>query len=154
MNKLIIATVVSATMLTGCANMSNEQQGQVAGVAIGTILAHNASKGHKDRGVALVLGALAGGFIGSQIGASLDERDRQLHGNTTYDALETQPDNTVSQWNNPNTGHSGTVVPTQTWMAHSGTYCREYVQTIYVRGREEQAYGTACRQADGSWKMM
>ena len=101
MNKLLIATVVSATMLTGCANMSNEQQGQVAGVAIGTILAHNASKGHKDRGVALVLGALAGGFIGSQIGASLDERDRQLHGNTTYDALETQPDNTVSQWNNP-----------------------------------------------------
>jgi surface antigen len=153
-NKVVIATVVATTMVTGCANMSNEQQGQIAGVAIGTVVAHNASKGHKDRGLALVIGALAGGLIGSQIGASLDERDRQLHGNTTYDALETLPDNTASSWNNPNTGHSGTVVATQTWQTSAGQYCREYQQTIIVGGEQQQGYGTACRQPDGSWKMM
>jgi len=32
--------------------------------------------------------------------------------------------------------------------------CREYQQTITVGGRTERAYGTACKQADGSWKII
>ena len=66
MNKLVIATVVSATLMTGCASMNNAQQGQLIGAALGTVAAHNLSKGHRDRGLALVVGALAGTFIGSQ----------------------------------------------------------------------------------------
>ena len=37
MNKLVIATVVSATLMTGCANMNNAQQGQLIGAALGTV---------------------------------------------------------------------------------------------------------------------
>lgn len=33
-------------------------------------------------------------------------------------------------------------------------YCREYTKKIIVDGKEEMAYGTACLQDDGSWRIM
>jgi surface antigen len=36
----------------------------------------------------------------------------------------------------------------------TGALCREYQSTVVVGGKQEQAYGTACRQADGSWKVV
>jgi hypothetical protein len=33
-------------------------------------------------------------------------------------------------------------------------YCREYTKKIIVEGREEIAYGTACLQDNGSWRIM
>ena len=47
-----------------------------------------------------------------------------------------------------------TVTPTRTYKDDSGTYCREYQTTVTVGGEEQKAYGTACRQPDGQWKIM
>lgn len=33
-------------------------------------------------------------------------------------------------------------------------YCREYTKTVLVDGKEETAYGTACLQDDGRWRIM
>ena len=33
-----------------------------------------------------------------------------------------------------------------------GEQCREFQQTITIGGKTEKAYGTACRQPDGTWK--
>lgn len=33
-------------------------------------------------------------------------------------------------------------------------YCREYTTTVVIDGVEREAYGTACRQKDGSWRIM
>jgi len=35
-----------------------------------------------------------------------------------------------------------------------GRYCREFLQEVVIGGRKEQAYGTACRQPDGSWEVI
>lgn len=35
----------------------------------------------------------------------------------------------------------------------SGQYCREYTSTVEIGGRPVPAFGTACQQPDGSWKM-
>ena len=32
-------------------------------------------------------------------------------------------------------------------------YCREFQKQIIIDGRTEQAYGVACRQPDGTWKL-
>lgn len=37
--------------------------------------------------------------------------------------------------------------------AQAGEYCREYTRTIYIGGRAENGYGTACMQPDGDWKV-
>ncbi len=36
----------------------------------------------------------------------------------------------------------------------AGLTCREYQQSITVGGKTEDAYGTACLQADGSWEIV
>jgi surface antigen len=38
--------------------------------------------------------------------------------------------------------------------SESGKYCREFQQTVTIGGKTEQAYGTACRQPDGSWQIV
>lgn len=45
------------------------------------------------------------------------------------------------------------VAPTWGDNADGARYCREYTATAVVAGREQQIYGTACRQPDGSWKI-
>ncbi len=35
-----------------------------------------------------------------------------------------------------------------------GNECREFQQTITIAGQTHKAYGTACRQADGTWKIV
>lgn len=49
---------------------------------------------------------------------------------------------------------SGYVTATREGTTTSGRYCREFLQEINVAGRNEQAYGTACRQPDGSWEVI
>ena len=33
-------------------------------------------------------------------------------------------------------------------------YCREYTREIVIDGETQSAYGTACMQADGSWRLI
>ena len=38
--------------------------------------------------------------------------------------------------------------------AQATPYCREYRTTVMSGGQERYAYGTACRQPDGAWKIV
>lgn len=49
---------------------------------------------------------------------------------------------------------SGYVVTTKQGSTSDGLTCREFQQEITVGGKTEEAYGTACLQADGSWKIV
>ena len=49
---------------------------------------------------------------------------------------------------------SGYVVTTREGANRQGQPCREYQHSITVGGQTEKAYGTACQQADGSWKIV
>ena len=77
----------------------------------------------------------------------------QYHDRTGQNALEYNRTGATSTWRNPDTGASGTFTPKKTFESR-GRYCREFTQTIQVGGKSEQGYGTACRQPDGSWKII
>ena len=77
----------------------------------------------------------------------MDETDRLK----TAHSLETIRTGVPSSWQNPDTGNAYTVTPTRTYESTQGP-CREYSMDARVSGKREQVYGTACRQADGSWK--
>ena len=55
-------------------------------------------------------------------------------------------------WNEGNA--SGYVVATREGTSTAGRYCREFQHEINVGGKQEQGYGTACRQPDGSWEVI
>ena len=48
---------------------------------------------------------------------------------------------------------NGYVVTTKQGTNSSGLTCREFQQNITVAGKTEEAYGTACLQADGAWSI-
>jgi len=47
-------------------------------------------------------------------------------------------------------GHKPDIVLTST----TGRYCREFQQEVKIGGVKERAYGTACRNPDGSWEVV
>ncbi|MGB5261569.1 MAG: hypothetical protein WBO34_13760 [Gammaproteobacteria bacterium] len=49
---------------------------------------------------------------------------------------------------------SGVVVATREGTSTSGRYCREFQQEVSISGKTEDAYGTACRNPDGSWEVI
>ncbi len=67
-------------------------------------------------------------------------------------ALETTRSGTATQWQNPDSGTLETIVPKPAF-ASGGTVCREFTKTVTIGGTQQQAYGTACRQPDGTWKL-
>ena len=154
MKNVVITTVLATTLLTGCAGTYNKATtGAALGALTGTALAYGLAKDSGKKDLWLIAGAAAGGLIGNNIGAKLDERDRLLLGQTFQNTLETAPTNNVGSWNNPNTGNSGTVTPTATHLSTNEQPCREFTTTVNIGGQPQQGYGTACRQADGSWKI-
>ncbi len=110
--------------------------------------------------LALILAALSGVvFVGTlawgqSYGAMLDAAEQQAMAETFQYALEYNRTNEASAWVNPDTERSGTVVPVHTYQNGSGLYCREFITTVIIGGSEEQAYGTACRQPDGTWMIV
>ena len=118
--------------------------GGVAGGAIGSTVA----KGD-NRTVAIVGGTLLGVLIGGAIGRSMDNVDQNCIGQ----ALEHAEDGQEVRWRDPN-GYDYEVVPQRTFTGTDGEYCREYTTTAVINGRAERVYGTACRTADGSWRLV
>jgi surface antigen len=126
--------------------------GTLVGAGLGGLLG-NQFGGGAGKGVATLVGVLAGGFIGSQVGKSLDEADVQYANRSTQNALNNGVSGQPVAWRNPDSGHQGTIVPQPAYQ-QNGTYCREFTQTITVGGQTQDGYGTACRQPDGSWKIV
>ena len=154
MKNVVITTVLATTLLTGCAGTYNKATtGAALGAIAGTALAYGLAKDSGKKDLWLIAGAAAGGLVGNNIGAKLDERDRLLLGQTFQNTLENAPTNQSGSWNNPNTGNSGSVTPTATHLSANEQPCREFTTTVNIGGQPQQGYGTACRQADGSWKI-
>jgi len=49
---------------------------------------------------------------------------------------------------------SGVVTAVREGTSTSGRYCREFQQTVSIGGKTEDAYGTACRNPDGTWEVI
>jgi surface antigen len=123
--------------------------GSLGGGTAGGVIAAVAGANPAVIAASVVGGALLGGFIGHK----LDDRDKRMAAEAAQQAFESNRTGQTLSWSNPDSGNSGSVTPTRTYQIGNGQYCREYTQDIYVGGEKHETYGTACRQADGSWKI-
>ncbi len=151
----VVVAIVAIGLLAGCAEtgISKQTGGAVLGGVTGGILGAQIGSG-RGKILAAIGGTLLGALIGSEIGKRLDERDRLLMSQSTQKTLESSPSGEVTNWRNPDTGHSGTVVAEPVAEKTGGEICREFTQTITIEGKTETAKGTACRQPDGTWKVI
>jgi surface antigen len=153
----ILAVTAGALFLTGCNHAyypvgPRENVGAVSGAIAGGVIGNQVGSG-SGRVVATAIGALAGGLIGAEIGRSLDERDRQKALAAEYRALEFGRAGRPVAWRNENSGIYGEVVTGPGYEVNS-LDCRDYTHTIYIDGRARIARGTACRQPDGTWRIV
>jgi surface antigen len=155
MKKLgIVLVSISALTLAGCEGAGEKEKlGTILGAAAGAIAGSQVGSG-KGRTTAVAVGTLLGSLAGSSVGKSLDKIDMMHLRNTQQGTLENNPSGKASTWSNPDSGNSGTITPQPARQTAQGVYCREFQQTITVGGRTEEAYGEACRQPDGTWKIV
>jgi surface antigen len=157
MKRIFMAAMAGtlALSLVACEGNYGPKQtgGAVIGGAAGGLLGSKIGGG-KGQLAATAIGALLGVFVGSEAGKSLDKADKIYAERTAHSTLETGKTGQTSTWTNPDSGHTGTVTPTRTYKTAEGKNCREYQQTVTIDGKTERAYGTACRQPDGSWKIV
>lgn len=151
-----LAACVAVAFLSACQSdnlVTGENVGMLGGAALGGYLGSNIGKGTGQL-AAIAAGTLLGAYLGGQAGKYLSEGDVQQANSTAQESFEYEQSGTTSEWNNPDTGHGGTVTPQNTYKNSQGQHCRDYTSTVTIDGRTEYAKGTACRQPDGTWRIV
>ena len=143
--KGFLTLTLSVLILGGCA--TNQQSGTLIGGLAGAAIGSTIGDG-RGQNIAIAAGAIAGSLIGSSIGQRLDEQDQSR---IAYSMERNQR----SSWTNSRTGRRYTVMPAPTIASPTANrQCREFTVETEIGDRTESAYGTACRQSDGSWKIV
>ena len=148
MKKIMVVSLLTSFFLAGCVPVNNEGVGTVTGGVVGGLLGSQFGSG-SGKVAAAAGGALLGAFLGGNIGKYMDRQDRL----EMQHALETAPTGRTVTWKNPDTGNQYRVKSTRTYYTNQQP-CREYVTHAIIGGKTEQIYGKACRQADGSWRVV
>lgn len=152
MKRFITLILILCLIPLGCATHPGPKQtgGTLIGAGTGALIGSHFGRG-RGKLVAVAIGTLAGAIVGHEVGKSLDQADRLAMERNAQYSLEHTRTSTTTEWRNPDTRNSGSLTPVETYQTPEGQYCREYIQTVTIAGKKQQAYGTACRQPDGSW---
>jgi surface antigen len=151
----VLTVAVMALSLAACESTGGQKQtgGALLG-GVGGALLGSQFGGGSGKIVAVAAGTLLGALVGSEVGRSLDKADLE-YANRANTQATSAPIGQPIKWNNPQSGNSGIVTPVRDGTdTATGAYCREFQQTVTIGGKSEQAYGTACRQPDGTWKVI
>lgn len=154
---LLVALMMSVVALSACNGtfdgMGNKQMvGAGTGAILGGVVGSKVGKGSGQL-VGVGVGTLLGLMVGNEIGKSLDKADMAYAAQAEQRAYRAPIGQSIT-WNNPESGHSGTVVPVRDGRNNDGRACREYKHTIYIDGQAQTAVGTACQNSDGTWQVM
>ena len=148
-----VAALALAVTLGGCMG-SNELAGTTLGGIAGGVIGNQFGDGD-GRVAATALGAVVGASVGGALGRSLDEQSQAM----AYQGIQAVASGSSDSytWENPaNSGGaaSGQVNFTRAGSNSAGQPCREYVSTVMIAGESQKAVGIACREADGSWRIV
>ncbi len=153
-SRIAIALAASLLLAASAADAGEKEIfGTLLGAGLGGLAGSQIGSG-KGKLVAVGAGVLLGGLLGREVGRSLDKADQAQAAQAAHQSLEYETSGTTTSWVNPDSGHSGSYTPTRTYQTAQGKPCREYTTTVVIEGRAETAYGTACREPDGTWTLV
>jgi surface antigen len=128
------------------------------GAVVGGVIGNQFGRG-SGRTAATIGGVILGGIAGNAIAKDAcrdDRHDAYYYNNTYYDAFDGDEGHEYG-WRNPHTHNYGYVTPgsyyDDGYEGYAGP-CREFSQRVFIDGRPETAYGVACRQNDGTWRIV
>jgi surface antigen len=148
----------AASEYTGCdRNRDREVFGTIVGGVIGGIIGNQFGRG-RGRTAATAFGVVLGGIAGHAITrnnwCSDQQADAYYYNTAYYDAFDEPNYGEQYEWRNEYSGNYGYVTPVAdtTWGEYQD--CQQFQQVIYIDGQPQSANGVACRQADGSWRIV
>lgn len=157
----VVTAIVAASLAVSLSACDPNRQGGISKQTIGTglgaaagVALGSAIGAGGGRTAAMIVGGLVGAVVGSELGRSMDEQDRLYAQRTEQYAFEQGATGRDYSWNNPDTGHRGTVRPGPGYYNDAGQECREFTHAINIDGRSETAAGVACRNRDGTWRIV
>lgn len=151
--KKIMTVLISGALvagLGGCAQpgqpgITGQQGGTVIGAVAGGIIGSQFGAG-AGQVAATIGGTLLGGFIGNRVGAYFDQQSQIAANQAAQSAMQT---GSVQTWH---TAHSsGRVVPRKAYRTARGHVCRPFTTTVTMQGRTQVVHGTACKNSRGQW---
>jgi len=152
--------LIACFFLVACSGTdqgSNERIGSTAGAVIGAVVGSRigTSLGKRSgRILGASLGAIFGSMIGKEISRTLSQADIRRADKSAQKAMETGNTGKTVTWNNPDTGNSGTYKPISDRKQEGHKVCRDFESAVVIDGEKNVATGRACRQPDGSWKIV
>ncbi|MBT4934943.1 MAG: hypothetical protein HOL66_07915 [Rhodospirillaceae bacterium] len=154
--KTFTSLLLSFAILSACAGDGSndaEKIGTATGAVLGTVVGAKTGSG-SGKVLSAGLGAIFGAWLGKIIGQNLDDMDQQQANDKAQETMETADVGQTTTWTNPDTGNSGTYTPTSARTTANGEDCRDFESSVIIDGKEQKASGRACRQADGTWKIV
>lgn len=150
MKKYAAAAVLSVAVLglTGCEPGHNVPGATLVGATAGGLIASQVFHG-QGAFAGVIAGALIGGVVGNYVGRYMDRQDRA----NMQSAIINTPVNSEAEWTNQKTNVTYVVRPVRNYRSN-GRYCREYQTRVKIGGEWRKAYGKACRQPDGQWRII
>ena len=148
----MLGLTLAMVFVVGCGQIPKEDIGAVVGAGLGGLAGSVIGDGGGQL-VAIGVGTLLGAMMGAEVGKSLDRADKLALAQAQQEALEHGKSGVKTTWKNPDSNNSGEVVPQPAYRQENGTICREFVQVVMVGDEVESAYGIACRESSGTWKL-
>lgn len=155
MKAVRLTAVLLLVFATACETDAGRKEigGTLIGAVVGGLLGAQIGRGTGQL-AATAVGTLLGAYLGSTAGQSLDRADRLHAERTARRSLDSAASGHTSAWSNPDNDHRGTFTPTNRYSSGDGLLCRDYQQTVTIDRRAETVTGTACRGADGDWRVV
>lgn len=127
---------------------NREAVGAVIGGIAGGAIGSQVGKGD-NRQVAIVLGTIAGAVIGAQIGRDMDDTDRACVGH----ALELADDKRRVTWKSADGKSTYRLTPLRGF-EQNGAHCREFDLRVTSGERKETKRQKACPAGNGTWRIV
>lgn len=167
MNKAIPIISSVALLLSACAPVDQYGNptaspfapigGALGGAAVSGLACSNLGKGNGTVaivGVCTALGALGGLMAGNSVNQARSTAGYQVQQHQ-FQYPQNYQRSYHQQLPTQHNGQSGSVEMSQQYYnPQYGTYCREWQHKVVISGRAERAYGTACQQPDGTWRIV
>ncbi|HLF39151.1 MAG TPA: glycine zipper 2TM domain-containing protein [Burkholderiales bacterium] len=127
---------------------NREAVGAVIGAAAGGAIGSQVGRG-ENRPIAILVGTVAGAVIGAKIGRDMDETDRACIGH----ALELTGDKKVVTWASADKRRTYRLTPLRGF-EQQGVNCREFDLRVTTDGGKQTNRVKACPGRDGTWRIV
>ncbi len=152
---LILATTACANVEDGMDSLQGLSAGQIVGAVAGAYVGGTLGAefgGGMGQLISTTIGVVIGAGGGYAVGSLLDPSDYAFYNDNAQKTLSAENDGVFTDWSNPETGNGGIFRATRSYTTGDGRYCREFRAAMAVAGTIENREGSACQQADGSWR--